>query len=180
MNKGRKVVLYIAQSLDGFIAREDNDISWLSIVEQEGEDYGYGEFVKTIDTVIMGRKTYEKVLSFGIEYPHKDKKSYIISKTIKGKEGNLQFYNDRIDSLIEKLKSEKGKNIFIDGGAEVVKELRGKNLIDQYVISIIPIMIGKGVRLFKETDTEDRLKLIDCKVFSTGLVQLKYETVNKD
>ena len=180
MNKGRKVILYIAQSLDGFIAREDNDISWLSIVEQEGEDYGYGEFIKTIDTVIMGRKTYEKVLSFGIEFPHNDKKSYVLSKTINGNEGNLQFYNDSIDSLIEKLKSEKGKNIFIDGGAEVVKELRSKNLIDQYVISIIPIMIGKGVRLFKEIDTEDRLKLIDCKAFSTGLVQLKYETVKQD
>lgn len=176
MDNGRKVILYIAQSLDGFIAREDNDIGWLSIVEQEGEDYGYGEFVKSIDTVIMGRKTYEKVLSYGIEFPHKKKKCYILSKTIKGSEGNLEFFNDSIESLISMLKNEKGKNIFIDGGSEVVKELRSKNLIDQYIISIIPIMIGKGIRLFKETDTENRVKLMDHKIFSTGLVQLKYET----
>jgi dihydrofolate reductase len=128
----------------------------------------------------MGRKTYEKVLSFGIEYPHKDKKSYILSKTLKSTDGNVQFYNDSIDSLIANLKKEKGKDIFIDGGSEVVKEFRNKNLIDQYIISIIPIMIGKGIRLFKETDTENRLKLIDCKVFTTGVVQLKYETVCKD
>jgi Dihydrofolate reductase len=176
MKNERKVILYIAQSLDGFIAREDNDISWLSVIQQKDEDYGYGEFVKSIDTVIMGRKTYEKVLSFGIEYPHKDKKSYILSKTVKGSKDNLEFYNDSIEFLIEKLKNVKGKDIFIDGGAEIVKEFRSKNLIDQYIISIVPIMIGKGIRLFKETDAENKLKLLDYKVFSSGLVQLKYET----
>ena len=70
----RKVILYIAMSLDGYIAKENGDISWLSVVEKQGEDYWYSKFINTIDTVVMGRKTYEKILSFGIEFPHKDKK----------------------------------------------------------------------------------------------------------
>lgn len=175
MNEKRKVVLYIAESLDGFIAREDNDISWLSIVEKLDEDYGYKEFIDTIDIVIMGRKTYEKVLSFGIEFPHKDKKCYVLSKTLRGTEENVQFYNGNINNLIKMLKGEDGKNIFIDGGAEVVREFRSKNLIDEYIISIVPILIGKGIRLFKDTDTENKLKLVQSKVFDSGLVQLRYE-----
>ncbi|MDF2943178.1 MAG: hypothetical protein K0S01_2036 [Herbinix sp.] len=174
----RKVILYIAQSLDGYIAREDNDISWLSVVEQKNEDYGYGDFIKSIDTVIMGRKTYEKVLSFGIEFPHKDKKCYVLSKTHKGSDQNVQFYNDSVDELISNLRSEEGDDIFIDGGAEVVKEFRNSNLIDEYILSIIPIFLGKGIRLFKESEIENKLKLMDSKTFVTGLVQLKYERVD--
>ena len=75
----RKVIVYIAQSLDGFIAKPDGDIQWLSIVEKEGEDYGYNAFVESVDTVFMGRKTYEKVLSFGIEFPHKGRKCYVLT-----------------------------------------------------------------------------------------------------
>ncbi len=175
MNENRKVILYIAESLDGFIAREDNDISWLSIVEKPDEDYGYKDFIDTIDTVIMGRRTYEKVLSFGIEFPHKDKKCYILSKTLEGNNENAQFYNGSIKDLIEMLKGKAGKNIFIDGGAEVVREFRSENLIDEYIISIVPVLLGKGIRLFKDTDTENKLSLIESKVFDSGLVQLWYE-----
>src|SRR4051812_24677761 len=89
----RLVILYIAMSVDGYIAGENGDISWLSTVEIPGEDYGYGEFIKTVDTVIMGRKTYEKVLSFGIGFPHADKKCYVISRERKGVEENVTFYN---------------------------------------------------------------------------------------
>ena len=175
MNENRKVVLYIAESLDGFIAKEDNDISWLSIVEKTNEDYGYNDFVNTIDTVIMGRKTYEKVLSFGIEFPHKFKKCYVLSRTLEGTNENVQFYDGNINGLIKILKSESGKSIFVDGGAEVVREFRNENLIDEYIISIIPVLLGKGIRLFKDADMENKLKLIESKVFDSGLVQLRYE-----
>lgn len=175
MNKKRKVILYIAESLDGFIAKEDGDISWLSIVDRPDEDYGYNDFINTVDTVIMGRKTYEKVLSFGIEFPHKYRKCFVLSKTMEGAEQNFEYYNGDISKLIERLKDEKGKNIFIDGGAEVIREFRNKNLIDEYVISIIPVLIGKGIRLFKEADTENELMLTHSKIFDSGLVQLRYE-----
>lgn len=177
MENHRKVVLFIAQSLDGYIARENSDISWLSIVERDNEDYGYDKFIKTIDTVFMGRKTYEKILTFGVEFPHKGRTCYVLSKTLKGTDENVQFFNGNIVDLITNIKLQKGKNIFIDGGSEVVREFREKNLIDEYIISIIPIFLGKGIRLFKETDAENSLKLVKSEVFDSGLVQLKYERI---
>jgi dihydrofolate reductase len=175
MEVKRKVVLYIAQSLDGYIAKKDGDISWLSVVEREGEDYGYSEFIESVDTVIMGRKTYEKVLSFGIEFPHRDKKCYVLSRTEKEPDGNVQFYSGDAAELIKSIRGGEGKDIFIDGGAEVVREFATGDLIDEYVISIIPILIGSGIRLFKETGTERKLTLINSKAYESGLVLLKYE-----
>jgi len=175
----RKVVLYIAQSLDGFIARENNDISWLSVVERDNEDYGYETFIKTVDTVFMGRKTYEKVLSFGIEFPHKGKTCYVLSKSSVGADENVRYFGGNIEALIAKIKRENGKDIFIDGGSEVVRAFRDHDLIDEYVVSIIPILLGKGIRLFKETDTENNLKLLESKAYDSGLVQLKYAKIIK-
>jgi dihydrofolate reductase len=175
----RKVILYIAQSLDGFIAGEDGDISWLSIVETPGEDYGYGDFIKTVDTVIMGRKTYDKVLSFWTGFPHRDRKCYVVSSTRKGRDENAEFYSGKIGELIESLKKEEGGNIFIDGGAEVVRELREENRIDEYVISILPVFIGKGVRLFADTERKADLELLECRRYDSGLVQLKYCVIQK-
>ncbi len=177
MNKDRNVILYIAASVDGFIAKENEDIDWLSIVERPCEDYGYEAFVDSVDTVIMGRKTYDKVLSFGIEFPHKDKKCYVISRTKTGRDENVEYYDGDLKELIQQLKSKKGKNIFIDGGAEVVRELKSQNLIDEYVISFIPIMLGKGIRLFKETEGESKLELVKSEAFESGLVQVTYRTI---
>lgn len=179
MNTERKVILYIAQSLDGFIAREDDDISWLSVVEREGEDYGYQAFVDTVDTVFMGRRTYEKVLSFGIEFPHKNRKCYVLTQSRIGSNENVTYFGGNLEALIQDLKSKEGGNIFIDGGAEAVRAFKSKDLIDEYVVSIIPIMLGKGIRLFKETDVESALELIGSKSYDSGLVQLNYRRVPK-
>ena len=171
----RKVVLYIAQSLDGYIARADGDIGWLSTVEREGEDYSYSEFIESVDTVIMGRKTYDKVLSFGIEFPHRDKKCYVLSRTKREPDGNVQFYSGDAAELIRSIRNGEGKDIFIDGGAEVVREFAAVDLIDEYTISIIPVLIGGGIRLFKETGREIMLRLTSSRAYESGLVQLKYE-----
>ncbi|MCQ6268627.1 dihydrofolate reductase family protein [Fictibacillus sp. WQ 8-8] len=177
MVKERKVIVYIAASLDGFIAKKDDDISFLSMVEQPDEDYGYREFVKTVDTVIMGRKTYDKVLTFGIDFPHKERKCYVLSRSKKDTDENVEFYNGNLNELIQTLKKEEGRNIFIDGGAGAIKELKEQNLIDEYVISIIPVLLGNGIRLFAETENESRLQFVESKTFNTGLVQLHYRTV---
>lgn len=175
MEVKRKVVLYIAQSLDGYIARADGDIGWLSAVEREGEDYGYSEFIESVDTVIMGRKTYEKVLSFGIKFPHRDKKCYVLSRTKRESDGNIQFYSGDAGELIRSIRNGEGKDIFIDGGSEVVREFLSEDLVDEYVISIVPILIGSGIRLFKETGREIMLRLTSSRAYESGLVQLKYE-----
>ncbi len=177
MNK-REVILYIAMSLDGFIATESGGIDWLSIVEKPNEDYGYTEFVKTTDTVIMGRKTYDKVLSFGIDFPHKDKTCFVLSKTKSGKDENVSFYNGDVKELIAQIRQSDGKHIYCDGGAEIVFELMKQKLIDRFVISIIPILLGNGIRLFQNGNQTNELILIKNKVFESGLIQLEYITKN--
>lgn len=170
----RKVILYIAMSLDGYIAKPGDDLSFLSIVEQEGEDYGYGNFISTVDTVIMGRKTFDWVLSQVRDFPHKDKQTFVITRAPGPSNGNTSFYNGNPNELVMKLKQQDGKNIFIDGGAEVVNELLRDELIDEFYISVIPVLLGEGTRLFKDGRPEQRLSLIDSKYFDTGLVQMYY------
>jgi dihydrofolate reductase len=174
----RKVILYIATSLDGYITQPNDDLSFLSIVEQEGQDYGYADFIKTVDTVIVGRKTYDKVISMGFDFPHADKDAYIITRTPKPSIGSVKFYTDDLKSLIDKLKSENGKNIFCDGGAEIVNELLKNDLIDEFIISVIPILVGNGTKLFKDGRPEQKLELVSVKSFDKGLTQLHYKCAN--
>lgn len=170
----KNVVIYIACSLDGYIAKPNDDLSFLSLAEQEGEDYGYSDFIKTVDTVVMGRKTYDWVMRQVPVFPHADKESYIITRTARPPAGNTTFYTGDAKELIQSLKRQDGKDIFIDGGAEVIHTLLKDNLIDEFYISIIPILLGEGVRLFKEDFPEQQLRLIDVKHFKSGLVQLHY------
>jgi dihydrofolate reductase len=179
MKGKRKVVLYIAQSLDGYIAGEGGDISWLDLVAREGEDYGYGEFIDSVDTVIMGRKTYDKVMSLVEQFPHTDKKCFVLSRKRKGDEGSLSFYSGNVAELVWKLKNEEGKDIFVDGGAEVVREFVKRDLIDEYVISIVPVILGSGIRLFLESEISFKLNLASSRSYESGLVQLKYERGNE-
>ena len=174
----RKLILYIAQSLDGYIAADNDDISWLSMVEKPGEDYGYHQFLNDVDTVIMGRRTYDKVLSFGIEFPHKARKCYVVSKTKTGSDENVEFIGDQLKTFVESLKQQPGKNIYLDGGASLVQEFLKLGLIDEMVISVIPILLGespqKGIRLFGPLKLRRELKLLESQSFESGLIQLRY------
>jgi dihydrofolate reductase len=174
----RKVILYIAMSLDGYIAGPNDNLDFLSMVEQEGEDYGYGHFVNTVDAVIVGRKTYDKVISMGFEFPHTNKDAYIITRTPRADLGNIKFYTGDLKELVASLKAKKGKNIFVDGGAEIVHELLKGQLIDEFYISVIPVLLGDGVKLFKDGRPEQHLQFIDLKYYDKGLVQFHYEITN--
>jgi dihydrofolate reductase len=171
-----KVILYISMSLDGFIAGEDNDLSWLSIVEKEGEDYGYFQFISTIGGYIVGRKTYDKVVEMVGNFPQaKDFPCYVITRQNIPSQENITFYNGEIRALIQKIKKETDKNIYCDGGGEIVKLFMDNDLIDRFIISIIPTILGNGKRLFIGNTASRKLKLKDTKRFETGLVQLTYD-----
>lgn len=172
----RKISIFIAMSLDGYIAKPNDDLSFLNLVEKEGEDYGYAEFTDSIDTIIIGRKTYEYVLKNigSSHYDNGNRDVYVITGTERPNVGRTVFYTGDLTELIERLKSENGKNIYCDGGAEVINELLKQDLIDEFVISVIPILLGNGTRLFKDGRPEQTLKLIAAKAFETGLTQLHY------
>lgn len=174
METARKVVLYIAVSLDGFISGPDDDLSFLSTVEKEGEDYGYSDFINSVDTVIMGRRTYDKVMTLVPEFPHPDKKTYIITRTPRSSVGVINFYTGDLKELISRLKGEPGLNIFVDGGSEVVNELLKHKLIDELIISYIPVLLGDGIPLFRDGRPIQKLAFVEAKQFDTGLVQGHY------
>jgi dihydrofolate reductase len=173
----RKIVLYIATSFDGYIARDNGDIDWLSMVESQNEDYGYKDFLKSVDTVIMEQRTYDQVLTLG-DFPYKDKKCYVISRTTRPKDDYVEFFSGDMSELISEIRQKDGLNIWLVGGAQIVKEFLSKNLIDMYIISILPILLGKGIMLFRSDMPEIRLKLCRNIAYPSGLVQLSYERSN--
>jgi dihydrofolate reductase len=179
MTTDRKVILYIATSLDGYIAKPNDDLSFLSIVQQDGEDYGYADFLNSVDTVILGRKTYDWVMTQVSEFPHADKNSFIITRTARPSIDKTNFYTGKLKDLVARLKTEQGKNIFVDGGAEIVNELLKENLIDEFIISVIPILVGNGTKLFKDGRPEQKLELVSTKQFDKGLTQIHYKLANK-
>lgn len=173
----RTLSIFIAVSLDGYIAKPNDDLSFLKLVEKEGEDYGYAKFTATIDTLILGRKTYDWVLKeIGpFHYDNGDKNVYVITRTERPNVGKTTFYTGNLTELVQQLKNQDGKNIYCDGGAEVINELLRNDLIDEFIISIIPIFLGNGTRLFNDGRPEQMLELIDTKTYSTGLTQLHYK-----
>jgi dihydrofolate reductase len=172
----RKLSLFIATSLDGYIAKPNDDLSFLKLVEKEGEDYGYAEFTDTIDTLIIGRKTYDYVVKEigSSHYDNGQRDVYVITRTERPKMGRTTFYTGSLTELVNRLKSEDGKNIYCDGGAEVIHELLQHHLVDEFIISIIPVLLGTGTRLFKDGRPEQILELTSAKTFETGLTQLHY------
>lgn len=172
----RKLSIFIAASLDGYIAKPHDDLSFLKLVEKEGEDYGYAEFTSTIDTIIIGRKTYDWVeREIGAShYDDGEKDVYVITRTERPGVGKIKFYTGDITELVQRLKSENGKNIYCDGGAEIINELLKNDLIDEFIISVIPILLGNGTRLFKDGRPEQTLEFVRAKTFDTGLTQLHY------
>ena len=173
----RKVSLFIATSLDGYIAKPDNDLSFLKLVEKEGEDYGYSKFTASIDTLIIGRKTYDYVVKElgASHYDNGQRDVYVVTRTPKPGTGRVTFFNGDPADLVRKLKGEQGKNIYCDGGAEIINELLNNELIDEFIISVIPVLLGDGTRLFKGGSPEQLLELLSVKTFDTGLTQLHYK-----
>lgn len=173
----RTLSLYIATSLDGYIAKPNDDLSFLKLVEKEGEDYGYAKFTDTIDTIILGRKTYDYVLKEigSSHYDNGKRNVFVITRTEKPSVGKTTFYTGNLTELLQRLKFENGKNIYCDGGAEIVNELLKSDLIDEFIISIVPVLVGNGTRLFKDGRPEQQLEFVNAKTFDTGLTQLHYK-----
>jgi len=177
MTYNRKLYLFIAMSLDGFIAKPDGNIDFLSAVEKEGEDYGYSSFIQKVDTVILGRKTYEKILSMGMKNHYGDRLVYVLShSTLEGSE-NIRYYQGTLPDLIAKIRSEPGKHIYCDGGAETIHQLLTEDLADEIIVSVIPVLLGDGIALFKGGLDEKLLSLQSVTSFEKGLVQLHYVRV---
>lgn len=168
----RKNVLYIAVSLDGMIAREDGSIDWLEEFEGEG-DNGYSDFYQTVDTVILGWSTYEHVKVLTPVFPYQDKTCYVFTGSpYSYQDEHVTFINEGARAFTDRLKQEKGLNIWIAGGAELVNAFMKEDGIDEFIITVIPVVLGSGIPLFQELTNETKLRLKGMKQFGQA-VQLQ-------
>ncbi len=172
-------MVYIALSLDGYIAGPGDDLSFLDSVQVEGEDYGYNAFMQSVDTVLMGRKTYDKVMSFGIELPHESKEWFVFSHSKHGTEGAAQFVNTEVSDFVRHLRNREGGTIFVDGGATLIQYLIRADLVDRFVLSYVPLMLGAGVPLFAENTPTQEYELTAVRHYASSLVQAEFRRIRK-
>ncbi|UNL83332.1 dihydrofolate reductase family protein [Priestia koreensis] len=174
MSKKRNVVLFIASSLDGYIATKDESLDWLYDVEGEG-DNGYSEFYSTVDTVVMGKKTYDWIMNQDFkEFPYENKACYVFTRSSTENTKNVTFINEDLTTFADKLKRQDGKNIWIVGGGELLHFFLKENLVDELIITVAPAILGKGIPLFKEGDYQLNLSLKTMRNFNQ-FVELHYE-----
>lgn len=173
----RKVVLFIAMSLDGYIADSEGGVEWLKGQDDDAENADtYSEFVKDIDTILMGWNTYNQIvteLSPG-EWVYEDFTTYVFTHHKNKSTENIEFINGNPVEFLKQLKACSGKDIWVCGGANLANQLMEAELIDQYYISVIPTLLGKGIRLFEELKQEQKLSLKKIEN-DNGIVGLIYE-----
>lgn len=173
----RKIVLFIAISVDGYIADLNGKVDWLKGENTDTEDIDtYSEFVKTIDTVIMGWNTYHQVVTelSPTEWVYSDLTTYVITHKEINSSDKIKFVSQDPCSLLRQMKSEPGKDIWICGDADIVQQLMAKDMIDEYYISIIPTLLGNGISLFGTLEKETKLSLVKTQNYH-GIVELIYE-----
>jgi dihydrofolate reductase len=164
--------VFIATSIDGYIARPDGTFDFLSIVERPGEDYGFADFFATVDALVIGRNTYETALSFP-EWPYAGKRCIVLTHRETPSAHGEQFFAGEPTALVDQLALSGAQRLYVDGGAVIRQFLLG-NLIDDLTLSIVPVLLGNGIPLFGSELPEQRLQLQSSKAFESGLVQLCY------
>lgn len=167
--------VYIAASLDGFIARVNGAIDWLSVVERPGEDYGFKAFFDTVDTLVMGRKTYETALGFE-QWHYEGKRVVVLTHGARSARHGEEFYAGDLGSLLDRLGNDGAKRIYVDGGAVIAQFLTAQ-LVSDVTVSIIPVLLGEGTPLTPKLGADVRLELASHRAFESGLVQLNYRVI---
>lgn len=174
-----KISVYIATSIDGYIASKDGGLNWLTKFnpppENPHEDYGFKYFLSTIDALVMGKNTYQVVTCVDV-WPYLGKRVIVLSSTLPSVIPQAEQFSGNLAYLFEKLHSEGIKHVYIDGG-ETISQCLNLKLIDLITITIVPVILGSGIPLFKEIKYESWYQLLNAKAYSNGLVQLQYELI---
>lgn len=169
MNPDKNTILYIASTMDGYIARNDGRIDWLeSIAPAEEGDYGYTELLNSIDTIIMGRKSYEFVIQSGMEWPYSQFNTFVFTRQSDYK---LTTPNTCITSDINTIS---GTNRWLVGGADIIALFLKEQAVDTIIQTITPTLLGNGIRQYLPIEMESHWKLESIQKFSTDLIQIKY------
>lgn len=168
--------VFIATSVDGFVAGPNDELDWLASVERPGEDYGYKAFIDTVDVLVMGRRSYEVVLGFG-EWRYVGTRVIVLSKSLRPSDmkHGAELFAGSISELVAMLDSQNARRAYVDGAA-VIQSFLEAGLVNDLTISVIPVILGRGIRLFGDALTQRALVLEGSEAFPSGLVQTRYRT----
>lgn len=172
----KKISLFIAMSLDGYIADTKGSVDWLKGQGNDNENIDvYSEFVKSIDTILMGWNTYRQIVTelSPKEWLYKNFTTYVITHNEQASSEKIRFVNINPAYLAKSLKEKSGKDIWICGGANLIQQLVNENLIDCYYITVIPTLLGAGIRLFENAKQEIQLRLLNTQSYN-GMIDLIY------
>lgn len=173
----RKIKLYIATSLDGFIAAKDGTLEWLTSFpppENTEKDYGYATFFNSIDTTLTGNNTYKQVLSFNEPF-NPGKTNYVFTRSKdEADTEQIKYIHSDIPAFVHALKTAPGQDIWLVGGAQLNTLFLQHHLIDEMILHIMPVVIGEGIPLFAGLSTPTRLRLTSSKTYENGVLGLTY------
>lgn len=174
----KKIILYIAASIDGRIAEPDGGIEWLSEFPiTEEMNYGYKEFMDSIDTIIMGGRSWRELSNMDAMGAYADKAVYVVSRHDWGEKENIRFITENVIEHITTLRSEPGKDIWLFGGGELIAMLLAADLVDEMQIAYIPSILGKGIPLFPEQPKESKWVLESSKLYNSGILKVDYKKI---
>lgn len=177
----RETVLYIAMSLDGYIADARGSVDWLQGAEASAEmPDTYGEFLETVDTVIMGATTYRQIVTelSPDAWPYAGLEAYVLTHSLLADRAGVTFVNGSPSALIDALRSRAGKNIWICGGADIARQLLEADKIDRIILSVIPVLLGTGLPLFPDQRRLTRLHLLRTRALN-GIVEVEYAVIRR-
>ena len=169
----RRIIVYIATSADGYIARPDGDVGWLDRPEPRG-GYGMNVFMRNVDTVLWGRKTHEMGRELGqTSFPGKD--NYVFSRRPNRRlTPDVELVTDEVAVFARKLRRRRGKNIWLMGGADLISSFLDAGAVDELMIHVIPVLIGEGIPLTAPRHRQLPLTLLACRTYADGVVRLHY------
>ena len=168
----RKIILNLAVSLENYIEGPNGEFDWCFT----DQDYGMSQFLESVDTILFGRKSYELMLQFEAD-PYPGKTKYVFSNTLQTGVPDTEVVTGDVAAVVDRIRRQPGKNIWLFGGADLVTSFLNANLIDELQLSVHPIVLGQGKPLFADIRERKHFRLTDTKTFDTGLVQLFYERI---
>jgi dihydrofolate reductase len=179
MTKRRNVIVHIATSADGYIARPDGDLEWLTSRPKPEGFYGLSAFMRSIDTKLFGRKTYEWSLRMGATFDSKSR-NVVFSRHAPpaNAPSGVEFVNGAIGPFVRRLREQPGKDIWLMGGGELIASFLDARAIDEFVMSVVPVFIGDGIPLIARRHLNVPLDLQSVERFEDGMVQLHYRVQN--
>lgn len=177
----KKIILYIAASIDGYIADRHGTVEWLEDFPITSEmNYGYDEFMASIDSILMGGRSYREVLNMEAIGHYKNQQIYVVTRGWTEKmTDNVDFITDNIIDRIKQLRDSDGKNIWLFGGGKLTAMLLEADLVDEMQISYIPVVLGKGIPLFPEQAKKSKWELMGSATYNSGILKVDYKKINE-